>query len=464
MSRLLIALVPLLLAAVLFAAVIFLLLKNDRKNKLMRAAAKRSLQLRKTVKRQAKSLERVFRVFNDLIVREVHSGSHEQFDKIVTALKPEEIRNIRRTSVMGITRLFIEKGRPDAAVRLLTKYIQLERNDQLLYFIEPLLELNKLGLLRGELQEFCSTFQSAPGARALSYLSETYDAANEVDRRNFQRLIVGPLAALPQGDRNLMDIRFSHEQRRRLVERIKESLEKRRPLSLIRLGDGEAYAYPPVAIEGLLPSSDEDDVSFEQNWWSARPEAKVRNDLIARIRQAVARCDILGFPSVYRIIRNLPPPGRPYGKNRNQRAFVRLLGALGETIPLDEKLLTEERCHRIRGAIDATLLFELSMTAKSVVLVSSWSQLSLKFPSGVTVQTIAVPPEDAPVKIFDIYPEIVDHVRSASEPGTLVLVGAGIVGKIFVDEAKLRGAVALDVGSLLDYMMERKTRTIADLI
>ena len=99
-----------------------------------------------------------------------------------------------------------------------------------------------------------------------------------------------------------------------------------------------------------------------------------------------------------------------------------------------------------------------------VVLVSSWPQLSLKFPSGVTVETIAVPPEDAPVKIFDIYPEIVDHVRSASEPGTLVLVGAGIVGKIFVDEAKLRGAVALDVGSLLDYMMERKTRTIADLI
>jgi hypothetical protein len=44
------------------------------------------------------------------------------------------------------------------------------------------------------------------------------------------------------------------------------------------------------------------------------------------------------------------------------------------------------------------------------------------------------------------------------------LVGAGIVGKIFAHEAKMCGAVALDVGSLLDYMMERKTRTIADLI
>jgi hypothetical protein len=39
-----------------------------------------------------------------------------------------------------------------------------------------------------------------------------------------------------------------------------------------------------------------------------------------------------------------------------------------------------------------------------------------------------------------------------------------MVGKIFVDEAKMRGAVAIDVGSLLDYMVERKTRTIADLI
>ena len=109
-------------------------------------------------------------------------------------------------------------------------------------------------------------------------------------------------------------------------------------------------------------------------------------------------------------------------------------------------------------------MFELAGIAESVVLVSSWPHLSSRFPSGTNIETIAVPPETAEIKVFDTYPAIVEQVRASSKPGTLVLVGAGIVGKIFAHEAKMRGAVALDVGSLLDYMVERKTRTIADLI
>jgi hypothetical protein len=467
MSPLLIAFIlSVLLSAALLAVIAFLLVKNDRKNKIMRAAAKRSLNVRKALKRREKSLERVFRIFNDFIVQEVQAGGDEQLDKVMSALTAQEVRNVRRTTIMGITRLLIEKGRSESAVRLLGKYIQPKRSDQHLYFMEPLLELNKLGLLQGELREFCGMFPSSPGDRALQYLVATYDAVDETDRRNFQHLIVDPLSALPRGARNLMDIRFSPEQRQRLVDRIKESMAEAKPLSLLRLGDGEAYAYPPVLMEGFPPSIfAEDDISFELNWWNARrPDGQVRDDLVARIRQSVARCDILGFPSVYRIIRDLPPPHRRYGKLRNQRAFARLLGALGELIPLEQKLLTEERCHRIKGALDAHLLFELAEMAKSVVLVSSWPQLSSKFPPGTKIEMIAVPPETAEIKIFDIYSKIVEQVRAASKPGTLVLVGAGIVGKIFVDEAKKRGAVALDVGSLLDYMVARKTRTIADLI
>jgi GT-D fold-like domain len=450
----------LLLCAALLAAVIVLLIKNDKKNEIMRTAARRS---RKTVKQQRKSLKKAFRIFNDLLVKEVQAGSDEQLDKAMSALTAHEIRNVRRTTIMGITRLLIEKGRPEAAIRLLGKYIQPKRSDQRLYFLEPLLELDKLGLVEGDLHGFCHRFRSLPGDHALEYLAETYDVVDEADRRNFQHLIIEPLSPPTRDERNLMDIRFSPEQRQQLVAYIKESMAEAKSLSLLRLGDGEAYAYPPVPMEGFPPSIfEEDDISFELNWWNERPTAEVRDDLVARIRQAVARCDILGFPSVYRIIRDLPPPHRRFGELRNQRAFARLLGALGEEISLDRKVLTEERCHRIRGAIDAPLLFELAKTASSVVLVSSWPQLSSKFPC--SVETISVPAEDTPVKVFHTYPEIIDRVRAASKPGALVLVGAGIVGKIFVDEAKLRGAVALDVGSLLDYMMEQKTRTIADLI
>ena len=463
MSPLLISLVlSLVVVAGLLAVVAALLIKNDKKNKIMRAAARRS---RKTLKQQRASLTRVFRVFNDFLVKEVQAGSDEQLDQAMSVLTAHELRYVRRTTIMGITRLLIEKGRPEGAVRLLGKYIQARRSDQHLYYLEPLLELDKLGLVEGDLHEFCGKFQSSPGDRALEHLAATYDAVDEADRRNFQHLIVEPLSALPHDERNLMDIRFSPEQRHRLVERIKESVAGARPLSLLRLGDGEAYAYPPVPMEGFpLSIFEEDDISFELNWWKARPTAQVRDDLGARIRQAVTHCDILGLPSVYRIIRDLPPPHRRYGELRNQRAFARLLGALGESIPLERKLLTEERCHRIKSALDARLMFELAGMAESVVLVSSWPHLSAKFPSGTKIETIAVPPETADIKVFDTYPAIVEQVRASSKPGTLVLVGAGIVGKIFAHEAKMRGAVALDVGSLLDYMVERKTRTIADLI
>jgi hypothetical protein len=407
----------------------------------------------------------VFRIFNDFIVKEVQAGSDEQLDKVVSALTEQEIHNVRRTSAMGITRLLIEKERPDAAVRLLRKYIQPARSDQLLYFLEPLLELNKLGLLQGELHQFCNTFHPSPGVRALDYLSATYDAVDEADRHNFQQFIVRPLSALPPNDRNLMDIRFSPEQRRQLLNHIEERVAQEKPLSLLRLGDGEAYAYRPGAIEGFAPSVfEEDNASFELNWWNARPTARVRDDLTDRIRQAVKRCDILGFPSVYRIIRDLPPPNRRYGKNRNQRAFMRLLGALGQSIPVDSKVFTEERCHRIRGAIDSAFLLELAGMARSVVLVTSWPELSSKFPPGLKIETISVPSEQATPKLFEVYPEIVDRVRAVSKPGKVVLVGSGIIGKILVDEARMSGAVALDVGSLMDYMVGAKTRTIADLI
>jgi hypothetical protein len=38
----------------------------------------------------------------------------------------------------------------------------------------------------------------------------------------------------------------------------------------------------------------------------------------------------------------------------------------------------------------------------------------------------------------------------AVRPGDAFLVGAGVLGKIYCDEIKARGGVALDIGSILD--------------
>ena len=36
------------------------------------------------------------------------------------------------------------------------------------------------------------------------------------------------------------------------------------------------------------------------------------------------------------------------------------------------------------------------------------------------------------------------------EPGTLILVAAGVLGKIYCDKIKSKGGIALDIGSILD--------------
>jgi hypothetical protein len=43
--------------------------------------------------------------------------------------------------------------------------------------------------------------------------------------------------------------------------------------------------------------------------------------------------------------------------------------------------------------------------------------------------------------------------------GRMVIVGAGYAGKVIVHEAKKRGAVALDLGSVLDYWIGASTRS-----
>jgi len=412
-----------------------------------------------------KTIKKLIRIIDRFMVPAVHKKATKQIEVLLTELNDQEVRKLNKVTVMGFSRLFLEKQMIKPASSLLSRYIHVSRIDQLLYFLEPLVELYRSGAFRGEpLGNFCASFQSPFSVNALDLLNREYKPVNEPDRRNFQSFIIEPLCALAENEKNLMDIRFSPSQRSDLLSVIKTSVSEERPLSLLRLGDGEAYPYPAPRVEGIEQFVFEnDDINFERSrthWGVSPPPGNAREDLITRFRQAVAQCDILGIPSVYRIIRNMVHPYSNYGTRRNQRAFMRILNALGKDIPIEQKFFTEERCTRIRGAIDEAFLVDLATIDRSVLLVSCWPNIQSKFP--VKSSLILVPASGK--ELFKIYPEIVERVRAASRPGTIVLVGAGVPAKIMVHEARQSGAVALDVGSLLDYMVEQKTRTIADLI
>jgi hypothetical protein len=61
-----------------------------------------------------------------------------------------------------------------------------------------------------------------------------------------------------------------------------------------------------------------------------------------------------------------------------------------------------------------------------------------------------------------ILPEVLDGLLGeldADLSGRLVVVGAGYAGKVIVHEARKRGAVALDLGSVMDYWIGASTRS-----
>src|SRR6202012_356360 len=84
-------------------------------------------------------------------------------------------------------------------------------------------------------------------------------------------------------------------------------------------------------------------------------------------------------------------------------------------------------------------------------------------------QNIVVPPRHASLASFGmnemgpkVLPEVMNETIAqlpADLHGRLVIVGAGYAGKVIVQEAKARGAVALDLGSVLDYWIGISTRS-----
>jgi UDP-N-acetyl-D-mannosaminuronic acid transferase (WecB/TagA/CpsF family) len=70
-----------------------------------------------------------------------------------------------------------------------------------------------------------------------------------------------------------------------------------------------------------------------------------------------------------------------------------------------------------------------------------------------------VPPSPEQSHLFSAFPDVQQRL-SQDLRGKLVLVGAGLFGKVYCHVAKLHGAVAIDLGSAFDVLAGLKTRPI----
>jgi hypothetical protein len=120
---------------------------------------------------------------------------------------------------------------------------------------------------------------------------------------------------------------------------------------------------------------------------------------------------------------------------------------------------------------DPDMVVRLAAEARAVLLVSSVKQdfLPGQLRDLADLRTIEVPThhrtlanpafQDAAEALPFVADDIHRSVEVASGPGALVLVSAGIAGKRFLKAARDAGAVALDLGNVLDDWVSEGTAT-----
>ena len=266
-----------------------------------------------------------------------------------------------------------------------------------------------------------------------------------------------------------MDCRLDAETRLAFLEHIKEKLQTGQPWSLIRLGDGESYAW-----QGTLPA--ERIAMRERIWWGEELDPEKRREISEKILDAIEHADVLGVPSIFRFIRDTTESLKSYREHHSISGLVHVLEGVDSLSETDREF-TEDRIHQV--VCDLPSIIDIAKAARKVVVVSSILPERLKpalqkYIDAADIHCAMVPTHtktkgneqyvisDRPLPF--LYEQIDAELAGQVEPGTLVIVAAGSIGKIFCETARRRGGVALDVGSMVDYWVGVKTRSVADIV
>lgn len=221
-----------------------------------------------------------------------------------------------------------------------------------------------------------------------------------------------------------------------VVHAIEAALGQGRGFSLIRLGDGEgavlAHADPAMAAE----------LDFSLSVWfgdQVVPPAE-RARIAGHLEQAIQGADILGLPrprqwsmspryqAVFAPVVRLRGGRRPIVGDMALHFYLQWSGAVG-------RLMRAARAVRVIGCRDVAPM----ILAHCGVAARQWLvRGEARFPGSVEQPHW---PDGFAAMIAAI-----DQV----EPGELVLVGAGVLGKAYCEAVRRRGGVAVDLGSVLD--------------
>jgi tetratricopeptide (TPR) repeat protein len=265
-----------------------------------------------------------------------------------------------------------------------------------------------------------------------------------------------------------LDVRYSKPQKERLRLTIAEAINARRPLSLIRLGDGESYGFQGPGFEPY-PNKLAEDV--ERVWWGRGVKESIRQELASLFRTSLKNADIIGFPGPLRMVRDLVEADEG-PLTMVEAKYLHLFRGMQRML-LDgdiarDKYWTDEFCNFLFA--DWDFLRKIKNAAERVVVVSCFEIPDSHPLSGEKTTLVRIPPEWRAAQICghrlqdpilpDRLSSIMDEVRPLVSPGALLLVSAGFAGKCLLELGREVGAVSLDFGAALDETLGLKTRAL----
>ena len=251
-----------------------------------------------------------------------------------------------------------------------------------------------------------------------------------------------------------MELRSRDTQRQMLLDVIKDKLVNREQFSILRLSDGEGYLFDNKKF-----FTNEDIANRERHWWGLELDSDLRQKIISAARLSLFQADIIGIPSVYRFIRDCSEKSRLLAQNIQGRGLLEVLNGIEDSVHESARFTEDKVNVALFG--DVRVIRELAGSAVKVIVVSSAlpERVSAVFP-GIALDFVPVTTHFktslnkgyivGEKALPFVYEESLHELNKLVVPGALVLVAAGIVGKIFIGHCRSKGAVVLDIGHTLD--------------
>lgn len=252
-------------------------------------------------------------------------------------------------------------------------------------------------------------------------------------------------------------------------QRIIAAAETGSPFSLIRLGDGEG-AWLALSPEDEARFSDlyeRNRRSFLNSWFASERAYESRSFVALRNRlaAAVGRADVIGIPYGLRVASEYRIPsvrGVPSCVNILRSLIARLEAKTGNYCAQDIHLDLH-----LGGFFQR--LFAMPFT---LGIVSCYPTLGYRMASALGARvsrSIIVPEEKGASQLAGVsgmceahYPVVfwrnLERLRQHARKVRIWLIAAGYLGKVYCDEIRQAGGVAIDIGSIVDGWSGKVTR------